>query len=163
MTDGATFLAVWIALWGIARTELSKGNMTAAKVLAGRFWTACSLNFEAESLSSEAMFVALVGTNVATLWAALIADDNETVVILFAHVSGFDTHPVKPALLVDASRTIEDAIRNVFHLIGAAYEQKIFASQTSFQLVKNMLLSHISIGKWGTEFGLRLIEKFVLH
>jgi len=105
MTNRAAFLAVWTALLRTAGTEYFKENRAVPNVFARSFCTACSLNF-------EAMFEILV----ATLWAALIADG--TVVVLFAHSFGTDTHSVKAALIVDARRTIEDAMRNVIHLIG---------------------------------------------
>lgn len=46
--------------------------------------------------------------------AALMADNNESVVVLFAHVFGTDIHSVK-ATLIDARRIVEDDIRDVLH------------------------------------------------
>ena len=68
----------------------------------------------------------LIGINVAILWAALIVDKNDIVVVLLARVFGVDTHSVKATLIIVARRTIQDDIKNALHLIGASYDEKIF-------------------------------------
>lgn len=62
-------------------------------------------------MSFEAILVALVGIGVATLWAALIAHNNDIIVALFAYVFGIGTHSVKVALNVDTP--FGDSLRTV--------------------------------------------------
>lgn len=138
--DGPTFLVVWTTLLRITRIKHFTKNKTTSEVFSRSFWTTYSWNFKVESLSFEAMIMALVGTNMVTLWIALIYHNNKIVVVLLSHIFGSDTHSIKDALIVDARRTVGDDMRNIFHLIGATYDRGIFIT---INTISGLLISFV--------------------
>jgi len=73
----------------------------------------------------------------------LITDNNETV----AHEFGIDIHLVKDKLIINVRGTIEDDIRNVFHLIGVAYYKRISIFTS---IITSLLIDYVCHGEMTT-------------